>query len=197
MQPSHESLSLLFKSGEIAFFETLYKTYFQRTLYFCRQYLADPEEAREVAQDTFVAVWEKRHDLREDLSVQAFILTIARNKCLNVLRKKMTEQKYADALERREMMANYSALSDDAFGSVQMQELEQLVEDGLAELPEKTRAIYEMNRDQELTYEEIARNIGMSVKSVEYHISKALAYMRHKLKDYLMLLSVGCMLLFL
>lgn len=48
-----------------------------------------------------------------------------------------------------------------------------------------------MSRDQEMTYEEIAQEIDLSVKSVEYHMTKTLAHMRHKLKDYLILLCFG------
>ena len=76
-------------------------------------------------------------------------------------------------------------------GTVQMQELEQLIGQALSELPEKTRIIYKMSRDQEMTYEEIAQEIDLSVKSVEYHMTKTLAHMRHKLKDYLILLCFG------
>ena len=132
-----------------------------------------------------------RTEIRPDLSVQAFILTIAKHKCLNVLRKKIAEQKYSDNLTARETMANYSALSDETFDTVQMQELEQLIGQALSELPEKTRIIYKMSRDQEMTYEEIAQEIDLSVKSVEYHMTKALAHMRYKLKDYLILLCFG------
>lgn len=107
------------------------------------------------------------------------------------LRKKIAEQKYSDNLTARETMANYSALSDETFDTVQMQELEQLIGQALSELPEKTRIIYKMSRDQEMTYEEIAQEIDLSVKSVEYHMTKALAHMRHKLKDYLILLCFG------
>lgn len=185
------SIHKFLKSAEVTFFEGLYRDYFTRTLFFAQQYLPDPEEAREIAQETFVTLWEKRTEIRPDLSVQAFILTIAKHKCLNVLRKKIAEQKYSDNLTARETMANYSALSDETFDTVQMQELEQLIGQALSELPEKTRIIYKMSRDQEMTYEEIAQEIDLSVKSVEYHMTKALAHMRHKLKDYLILLCFG------
>ena len=178
MKPLRNSIHKFLKSAEVTFFEGLYRDYFTRTLFFAQQYLPDPEEAREIAQETFVTLWEKRTEIRPDLSVQAFILTIAKHKCLNVLRKKET-------------MANYSALSDETFDTVQMQELEQLIGQALSELPEKTRIIYKMSRDQEMTYEEIAQEIDLSVKSVEYHMTKALAHMRYKLKDYLILLCFG------
>ena len=176
MKPLRNSIHKFLKSAEVTFFEGLYRDYFTRTLFFAQQYLPDPE---------------KRTEIRPDLSVQAFILTIAKHKCLNVLRKKIAEQKYSDSLTARETMANYSALSDETFDTVQMQELEQLIGQALSELPEKTRIIYKMSRDQEMTYEEIAQEIDLSVKSVEYHMTKALAHMRHKLKDYLILLCFG------
>ena len=191
MKPLRNSIHKFLKSAEVTFFEGLYRDYFTRTLFFAQQYLPDPEEAREIAQETFVTLWEKRTEIRPDLSVQAFILTIAKHKCLNVLRKKIAEQKYSDNLTARETMAHYSALSDETFDTVQMQELEQLIGQALSELPEKTRIIYKMSRDQEMTYEEIAQEIDLSVKSVEYHMTKALAHMRHKLKDYLILLCFG------
>ena len=154
MKPLRNSIHKFLKSAEVTFFEGLYRDYFTRTLFFAQQYLPDPEEAREIAQETFVTLWEKRTEIRPDLSVQAFILTIAKHKCLNVLRKKIAEQKYSDNLTARETMANYSALSDETFDTVQMQELEQLIGQALSELPEKTRIIYKMSRDQEMTYEE-------------------------------------------
>lgn len=176
------------KPDEVVFFEQLYRDYFTRTLYFARQYLTDEEEAREIAQETFVTLWEKRREIKTGLSIQAFILTIAKNKCLNLLRKKISEQKYSDSLSAREAMANYSALTDDTFDSVQMQELEDLISQATVELPEKTGLIYRMSRDQQMSYEEIARATRLSVKSIEYHMTKALAHFRHKLKDYLLLI---------
>lgn len=193
VEKKHQYLNVRFyqmgSSGrEITFFESLYRDYFSRTLFFAHQYLPDIEEAQEIAQETFITLWEKRGDLRPDLNIQAFILTIAKNKCLNVLRKKISEQKYSRELTAREMMANYSALSDDTFDALQMQELKALIDQTEGDLPEKTRRIYQMSRDQDMSYEEIAGQIGLSVKSVEYHITKALAYFRRQLKDYITLI---------
>lgn len=176
------------KSDEISYFEQLYQDYYNRTLYFARQYLTDNAEAEEVAQETFVTLWEKREEIRNDLSIQAFILTIAKNKCLNLLRKKISEQKYSDYMTAKETMANYSALSDDAFDLMHIQELEHMIQQTLTELPPKTGMIFKMNRDQQMTYEEISKATNLSVKSIEYHMTKALAYFRYKLKDYLILL---------
>ena len=153
--------------------------------------IANKHDAEDVIQDVCLSATLKFDTLSNPTAFKAWLIGIAKHKCLNVLRKKIAEQKYSDSLTARETMANYSALSDETFDTVQMQELEQLIGQALSELPEKTRIIYKMSRDQEMTYEEIAQEIDLSVKSVEYHMTKALAHMRHKLKDYLILLCFG------
>ena len=70
MKPLRNSIHKFLKSAEVTFFEGLYRDYFTRTLFFAQQYLPDPEEAREIAQETFVTLWEKRTEIRPDLSVQ-------------------------------------------------------------------------------------------------------------------------------
>ena len=153
--------------------------------------IANKHDAEDIIQDVCLSATLKFDTLSNHAAFKAWLIGIAKHKCLNVLRKKIAEQKYSDSLTARETMANYSALSDETFDTVQMQELEQLIGQALSELPEKTRIIYKMSRDQEMTYEEIAQEIDLSVKSVEYHMTKALAHMRHKLKDYLILLCFG------
>lgn len=186
------------KRGDISYFEYLYKTYFRKSVFYATQYLRDEEEAREVAQETFITLWEKRGEINNELSIQAYILTITRNKCLNLLRKKIATRKYADTLEARENRANYKALSDESANPLHLKELEQLIQETMIEVPEKMKTVFRMNRDEELTYPEIAERLGVSVKTVEYRISKALLLFREKLKDYLplfLLYMIGQLLL--
>lgn len=178
-------------SGKM-YFERLYKEYYLRAVYFAQQYLNDREEAEDVAQDVFMTLWERQERIQEGGSIQAFILTMVKNRCLNVLRKRISEQKYSDYLSVRESMANYSALADDAFGRLNMEEMEHLVTEALGKVGRQTREIYQMSRDRQMTYAEIAREIGLSEKAVEYHVTKALAVLREKLKDYLPLLLFLC-----
>lgn len=185
MEPDKVLINKVFKGGDVLYFEYLYKTYFRESVFYATQYLRNEEEAREVAQETFITLWEKRGEINEGLSIHAYLLTITRNKCLNLLRKKIAAQKYADNLEARENMANYMALNDDSANPFHLQELEQLIQEVLAEMPEKMRVTFRMNRDEELSYIEIAQRLGVSVKTVEYRISKALLLFREKLKDYL------------
>ena len=68
MKPLRNSIHKFLKSAEVTFFEGLYRDYFTRTLFFAQQYLPDPEEAREIAQETFVTLWEKRTEIRQRTS---------------------------------------------------------------------------------------------------------------------------------
>lgn len=180
------------KRGDVHSFEHLYKLYYSKAVFFANQYLRDEETSREIVQDAFMALWEKRETLNEELSIQALILTIVKNRCLNLLRKRIAERKYADRLTAREDMINYRALGDDSASSLHLMELEQLTKETLTEMPEKMREVFRMNRDEELTYAEIAQKLDVSVKTIEYRMSKALLLFREKLKDYL---PVGLLIL--
>ena len=173
------------KTGDVTYFEHLYREYYPKAVFFAQQYIRNEEEAKEIAQDAFVTLWEKRATIKPELSIRAYILTIVRNQCLNVLRKRITEQKYTDRLSAQEETANYMALNDSTLDTLHIKELEELIEEALTEMPEKMSEVYRMNREQELTYDEIAIELAVSVKTIEYRMSKALLFFRSKLKDYL------------
>lgn len=178
----------LTKPSDTDFFESLYQKYYIKTRYFAQQYLTDQEEAEEIAQETFITLWQQREDIKQELNIQSFILTIAKNKCLNILRKRISTQKYKDYISLQETAANISALSDNSFNQIHYRELQELIENTLHELPPKTRLIYQMNREQQMPYNEIAQSLQLSVKSIEYHMTKALAYFHVRLKDYLVII---------
>lgn len=178
-------LSMRLKAGDVVFFEHLYREYYTKSVFFASQYLHDEDEAKSVTQDAFIILWEKRNELKPELSIQSFILTIVRNQCLNLLRKRISEQKYADRLIAREEMTNYLALSDNSADEIHLNELEGLIASALTEMPEKMSEVYRMNREKELTYDEIASELSVSVKTIEYRMSKALVFLRYRLKDYL------------
>ena len=64
-------------------------------------------------------------------------------------------------------------------------EVQKLIDKALKQMPEKTRNIFVMNRYEWKSYQDIAQETGLSIKSIEYHISKALKVLRHELKDYM------------
>jgi RNA polymerase sigma-70 factor (ECF subfamily) len=173
------------KAGDVEYFEYLYEEYYSKAKFYANQYLRDIEQARDVAQDSFITLWEKRNEIKPELSIQAFILTIVKNKCLNILRKRISERQYSSKVMLQEEMANLSALNDNTADEYLLVEINEMVEDTLREMPVKMSAVYRMNREKDLTYDEIAQLLDVSVKTVEYRMSKALYFFRLKFKDYL------------
>lgn len=172
-------------AGDVEFFEYLYEEYYNKAVFYANQYLRDAEMARDVAQDAFITLWEKRKEIKPELSVQSYILTIVKNKCLNILRKRISERRYTSKIIKQEDMANLLALCDNTSDEYLLVEISEMVEEVLNDMPEKMSAVYRLNRENELTYDEIAQQLNVSVKTVEYRMSKALYFFRLKFKDYL------------
>jgi RNA polymerase sigma-70 factor (ECF subfamily) len=183
--PSNRLVSKRLIAGDVEFFELLYEEYYNKAVFYASQYLRDVELARDVAQESFITLWEKRKDIKPELSIQAYILTIVKNKCLNIIRSRISERKYANKMVMQEELANMLALNDPTADEFLLGEISEMVEEALKEMPESMSAVYRMSRENEFTYDEIAQHLKVSVKTVEYRMSKALHFFRVKLKDYL------------
>lgn len=172
---------------DMAAFDRLFGEYRPRFLRFARGYVADPAEAEDIVMESFVAAW--RH--RETLTAETFppyTLTIVKNKCLNWLRGQAVRLRAAESLHShntqvlRTRIATLEACNPEELFS---KEARRIVDRTLAELPERTREIFIRSRFRGQSYKEIADEMGITVKSVEFEISKAMKRLRVALKDYL------------
>jgi RNA polymerase sigma-70 factor (ECF subfamily) len=138
-------------------------------------------------QQVFLNIWHKRAKLKIHTSLKAFLYKAVHNESLNYLkheRHKLAHEKYSLAAEGYD----YRNKTPDPMA---LTELRSRIQKTMNELPEQCRLIFYMNRIEELKYREIADELGLSVKTVEAQISKALKVLRKKLADYLpLLLSV-------
>ncbi len=160
-------------------FEALFREYFPPLMAFARKILTDEDDAREVVQNVFINLWEKRLEIDLSTSLKSWLFTSVHNRSLNVIRDR---KKFSDG-----------AVPDvagewDVSAQIESMELEQKIRDTIATLPEKCRQIFEMNRFDGLRYSEIAGQLGISVKTVENQMSKALRILREQLAKYLTLL---------
>lgn len=144
----------------------------------------DDQEAEEVVQDVFVALWSKREELDPDQNLQSYIFTIAKNRCLNFIRKKINERKYIDKVSLQEAVLNRDALLDESYDRLNTSELALKINRIKNGIPSKSLEIFKMSRNENMTYDEISDSLGLSKKAVEYHMSKVLACFREKLKEY-------------
>ena len=163
--------------------ESLFRDHFTGLCQFAVGYVKDGEVAREIVQDAFVNLWEKRHTIDLAKPVKSYLATTVRNRCLNHLRDNKKFSSDLLALEN---------LSDETV----YKPADKLVESDLArqithaidELPEKCREIFILSRHRNLRYQQIADHLQISVKTVETQMSKALQHMRVRLAEYLPLI---------
>jgi RNA polymerase sigma-70 factor (ECF subfamily) len=157
-------------------FELLFREFFPPLLAFSRRILGDEEDAREVVQQVFIKLWEKREGLDLETSLKSYLFTAVHHRSLNVIRdrKRFTDSDLPDR-----------ATDVDVSQQMEHMELEDRIGEVIAALPEKCREVFELNRFEGLKYGEIAQQLGISVKTVENQMSKALRILREKLARYL------------
>ncbi len=175
------------RAGNSSSFEKLYHFFFHKLSYFSSQYLFDVEEANDIVQEVFTELWDRREQLDKDTNIQAWLFTVTKNKSLKRLQKMKSKLNYLNYIEAREMDVNYKALESFDTGDFLFKELEQKIEASLKELSPAVRTVFEKSRFEEMKNREIADDLGISIKTVEAHISKALKILRRDLQEYLSL----------
>ncbi len=157
-------------------FEQLFRAYYAPLCAYAFKYLQQKELAEEVVQDVFLRLWEVQKG--EAITyVQAYLYKSVYHKSLHMLEHLKVVRKYAGG-----MLSQVAGPTPEQ-GMIQG-EMYALYQQALNGLPERTRQIFELNRQEGLTYKEIAVKMQLSVKTVEAHMSKALQRFRQCFKPY-------------
>lgn len=162
------------------------------------KFVRDIDDAKGIVHDVFVSLWEKFDSLPADANHRSYLYTAVRNRCLNHLRDK----KKIVALDS---VPDHAVSSEmDPMGT---EELEREIEYAINSMPPKCREVFELSRTERdrgegrhrgevrLKYAEIAERMGISVKTVEAHMSKALVILREHLGKFLVV--IFCLFYFL
>ena len=173
------------KSDDPIVFESLYRFFSPKLNYFTNQYLLDSEASRNIVQDVFTELWDRRKTFREDTNIQAWMFTVTKNKSLKYINKQKSREKYSHHLKTRQLEINQKALEGFDTSSFMFEELLSLIETALNKLSPSCRKVFEMSRFNGMKNQQIADELNLSIKTVEAHISKALKLFHSELKDYL------------
>jgi len=182
------------REGDLESFELFYNLEFNNIMYFVNGYIHDPDLAKDIAQESLLALWEKRETINPEKSIRAFLFTIARNKAINELN---TRSSSLNSISINEINANLTALRDETLTSeIEALNLNDLINRTIENLPDFAKESFIMSRKLGMTNKEIAMAKNMSLTGVEYHMKISLKILRKKLKEYLIFLQ-GWILLFL
>jgi RNA polymerase sigma-70 factor, ECF subfamily len=171
----HENPNLRNRKVDEQYMEVLFRDHYKGLCLFARQYIYDNEKVEDIVQDVFLNIWEKGELIASDSQVKGYLYTSVKNRCLNYIRD---NKKFADNVEVARIE------NTDTSSKIEYRELEQLIKTTIESLPEKCREVFEMSRFKEMKYQEIADALGISVKTVEAQMSKALKVLREKVAGY-------------
>lgn len=170
------------KKGEEAAYELLFKEYYQLLTVFANKYLNDIENAKEIVQDLFVHLYEKRDHLDINSSLKSYLFRSTHNRCINYINAQKIRNKYADHVKQIDTGKENSLENE-----VNKTELEHALYKAIDDLPPKCQIIFKMNRFEGLSNSEIANKLSLSKRTIETQISKALKILRVKMKPYMAL----------
>lgn len=180
MQPAATNDIELIKAGNEKAFERVFKQYFKCLHAYAFSFLKDEVLAEEIVQNVFFRIWEKKNQLNVQSSLKAYLYRAVHNESLNYLKHQKVKAGY---------QLHYSNTMEEAQeqteGKVAASELEKHIQKALSELPQQCRIIFQMSRFEQLKYQEIANQLGISIKTVENQMGKALKLMRLKLVEFL------------
>jgi RNA polymerase sigma-70 factor (ECF subfamily) len=179
-------LKKLQNDDEIAF-KVIFNRYYSRLYYFILEFISFDDIAENIVQDTFFTLWNKRHELKDDSNLGAYLFTVARNNCLYNLREQRYKQKLfaTNLLNQDELEMNMEVLNTLNYSAYTFDEIDHIIKRTLDELPPQCKKVFVLSRFEERKNKEIAEELNISVKVVEKHISKGLKKFKVSLKDYL------------
>ena len=187
MTESEKYLFERIKKGDEAAFKVIYNQYASKLYFFIYEYVPYNDIVENIIQETLMVLWDKKAELTDDTNLGAYLFTVAKNNCLYKLRSQHYRQRLFDSKEvsELELNANLDALSVMDTSLFAFHEIERIIEETLQELPPQCRKVFRLSRFEDKKNREIAEELGVSVKAVEGHISKALKVFRITLKEYL------------
>ena len=168
-------------------FNEIYNSYYKKSFFFAKSYVHDDLAAEDITSVSLIRLWEKLQTEEIDY-IEPLLLTILKNKALDYLKHEEVKRAAFESMvdwHQQELSIRISTLESCDPNEIFSDEVEHIIQDTLKSLSEQTRLAFLLSRFENKSNKEIAKQMGISVKGVEYHISKALKALRITLKDYL------------
>lgn len=165
---------------DIKIFESYYKEHYKSFFLMACKYLKDATLAEEVVNDVFIKLWEDGDNIEIRISLKSYIYKAIINRSINMLQKIKKEQKLQE-----ELYFNFEPSYE--LMKIEDNELEIRLYAAIANLPQQCRKVFELSRFERLKQQEIADQLGISIKTVKNHITHALKELNKNLDHYMIL----------
>jgi RNA polymerase sigma-70 factor (ECF subfamily) len=175
---SDEGLLKLLKKQELGAFEEIYLRYWKRLYSAAYKRLQSREIAEEVVQDIFTSLWMNRNTAQIEV-LSSYLVTAVKYKVINHLEKEMSRRKYAEA-----QIQSALSMDNSTEETVFLNELNLALEKEIQKLPPKRQQIFKMSREDHLSIKQVASNLGISEKTAENQLGKALKELKLNLKHF-------------
>lgn len=171
-------------------FSEIYEQYYKRSFLFVKSYVREDMAAEDIVSDTLISLWQTIRTEHVEFPV-ALLVTMLKNNSLNYLKHQDVKQAAIESITtgmKRDLHYRITTLEACDPQEMFSVEIKAIIEKTLAQLPEQTRLIFELSRYEHKPVKEIASELNLSPKAVEYHITKSLKALRVALKEYLPLI---------
>ncbi len=169
-------------------FNRNYTSYYKRGILFAQSLLHDSDLAADIVSESMIVLWKYVSEHKEIDAPIPFLFSTIRNKVLHYFRHEYVKQEVHQTIEvetNNEMWLRINSLESYDPHGLYSEDLQKIIRSSLSHLPEQTYKVFMLSRFKAKSNKEIAGIMGISVKGVEYHISKALKQLREDLRDYL------------
>ena len=172
-EPDISKLVVRLKKSDYNAFSDIFTIYYKQVYLFCCKSLLK-EDAEEIVQNVFMAVWENRHKIDVQQSFSSYLFSIAKYQVYNTIRQKIAQRTFAEKyLQQPDHLLENPDEHDDLTSELKIK-----VKDAVRQLPDRQREIFMMSRVYQLTYKEIADKLGISENTVDTSIRRSLNILR-------------------
>lgn len=173
-----QNLTLLIKSEGKDAFRELFDRYAPRIYKFALSYLKNRDDAEEIVQNVFLKIWEKRYSIKASENIKAFIFTITANKIYDFIRRRNIEHTFH----------NYSVLNQEenennSWNSIVYKDVQQSIFNLANKLPSQQQKVFNLSKMEGLTNDEIAIKMGISKRTVENDLYRAVLFLKQNFKN--------------
>ncbi len=162
-----------YSNEELTWYRSIFDQYYESIRSFAYYKTGDVDLADDIVQEVFLKLWTNRQGVKDD-TIKSLLYTIASN----TIKNHFKHQKVVYSFQQQDQS---NETSDEADSNLRQEELNRKLQDALAEIPEKSREVFLMNRIEGLTYSDIADRLGLSVKAIEKRMSEALSILRSRI----------------